>query len=181
MYWPCNFKNRHGRCCNMKSGHNPKGHQSSDGKILAAGEYQSDFQADNYADEWIENLRHNLDDIQRSLQDALTRLPHMTEQEAASRLHREIMNDFYIRLGRVSNFVSHSTCFSCLRELPEHPLPCGHVLCAPCVEAYGIRCDKTLIRMKACPLHVYETQWLSPWQIRVKPLYAGVRILSLDG
>lgn len=165
----------------MKSGHNPKGHQNSEGKIIAAGDYQSDFHADDYADDWYENIRRNLDGIQRALQDILIRLPHMAEQQAVSDLHREHMNHFYRLVGQASDFVSHSTCFSCLRELPEHPLPCGHVLCTPCVEAYGRRSGKTVIKLKACPLHVRETAWLSPWEIRVKPLYAGVRVLSLDG
>lgn len=165
----------------MKSGHNPKGHQNSEGKIIAAGDYQSDFHADDYVDDWCENIRRNLDGIQRSLQDILIRLPHMTEQQVVSDLHREHMNDFYRFVGQASDFVSHSTCFSCLRELPEHPLPCGHVLCTPCVEAYGRRSGKTVIKLEACPLHVRETTWLSAWEIRVKPQYAGVRILSLDG
>lgn len=165
----------------MKSGHNPKGHQNIEGRIIAAGDYQSNFHADEYADDWYENIRRNLDGIQRALQDTLIRLPHMTEQQAVSDLHRERMNDFYRLVGQAPDFVSHSTCFSCLRELPEHPLPCGHVICTPCVEAYGRRSGKTVIKLEACPLHVRETTWQSPWGIRVKPQYAGVRVLSLDG
>jgi len=162
MYWPCSFKNRHGRCCNMKLSHNTKGHQNNEGKIIAAGEYQSNFQADNYADDWYENISRNLDGIHKTLQDILIRLPHMTEQQAVSDLHRNHMNDFYQHVGQASDYVSHSTCFSCLRELPEHPLPCGHVLCTPCVEDYGRRSSKTVIKLEACPLHVRETTWLSP-------------------
>lgn len=164
----------------MKSGHNRKGHQNSEGKIIAAGDYQSNFHADDYADEWYANIHSRLDDIQKSLQDTLVRLPHMTEQQAVSGLHREQMYDFYGKLGCATQFVSHSTCFSCLRELPEHPLPCGHILCTPCVTDYGLRSSKTLIKLDACPLH-QETTWPFEWEIKLKPLYAGVRVLSLDG
>jgi hypothetical protein len=181
LYWPCMFRNKYGRCENMKSGHNPKGHQNSDGRILAAGSYQSDFLADEYADEWIENIRRDLEVIQKTLQDITIRYPHIQEQEAALNLHIERMNEFYMALGQASQFVSHSTCFSCLRELPEHPLPCGHILCTPCVVAYGKRYDKTMIRIESCPLHVKETLWRDPWKIKIKPLHAGVRVLSLDG
>ncbi len=31
----------------------------------------------------------------------------------------------------------HSACWCCLFEAPEHVLSCGHVLCTPCVKAYG--------------------------------------------
>jgi hypothetical protein len=35
------------------------------------------------------------------------------------------------------------------------------------------------IVMTECPLH--ETSWAQEWKIRVKPDFAGVRVLSLDG
>jgi hypothetical protein len=74
--------------------------------------------------------------------------------------------------------------------MPEHPLPCAHVLCTPCVVTYseldgkgkGIQSsDKHLIRMDRCPLHPPHIRWTEPWFIKFKPDSAGVRILSLDG
>jgi hypothetical protein len=181
MYWPCKFRNKYGRCQLVKSGHGVKGHQNAEGKIIAVGDYGSTFYADDYLYEWIEDLRYNLDNIQIKLHDMTFQKPQMSEQEAASKLHRYQMNDIYASLGRAADFISHSTCFSCLRELPEHPLPYGHVLCTPCVETYGQRYDKTLIEMCSCPLHDHDTKWQPPWQIKTKPRHAGVRILCLNG
>jgi hypothetical protein len=129
MYWPCSFRNSYGECCNMKSGHNPKGHQNSSGKILAAGGYQSDFDFDNYADEWINNIQQELGNIQREVYSTTFLRESLTEAEAAAKVHRRIMNGFYQNVGEVFQFVSHSTCFSCLRELPEHPLPSLYPMC----------------------------------------------------
>jgi hypothetical protein len=167
----------------MKSGHNPKGHQNSAGKIIGAGGYQSDFVFDDYADRFIDEIRTNLKKIQQEVYDLTFRRKRLTEEEAASEVHRQYMNLFYQNVGDVYHFVSHSTCFSCLRELPEHPLPCGHVLCTPCVKAYGQQYEKTVIKLDYCPLHLGETEFLNdfPWRIKVKPLHAGTRILSLDG
>jgi hypothetical protein len=167
----------------MKSGHNPKGHQNSTGKILATGGYESDFLFDDYADEWINNIRVHLEKTQQEVHEMMFRIPSLAEPDAAANIHRRVMNEFYRNVGDVLEFVSHSTCLSCLRELPEHPLPCGHVLCTPCVKSYGRQAEKTVLKLDSCPLHVAETEFVDdfPWKIKVKPLYAGTRILSLDG
>lgn len=185
LYWPCSFTNSNGRCCNMKSGHNPKGHQNSAGKIIAAGDYQSSFQCEEYVDEWINDIRRNLERIQQEVYQITFYQDSLSEADAASKVHLRNMNEFYKNVGDVFKFVSHSTCFSCLRELPEHPLPCGHILCGPCVKSYGRQAEKTVIKIDSCPLHVEDTEFLAdlefPWMIKIKPLYAGTRILSLDG
>jgi len=167
----------------MKSGHNPKGHQNNTGKILAAGGYESNFHFDDYADEWINNIRVHLEKTQQEVHELMFRSPSLGEPDAAARIHRRMMNEFYRNVGDVYHFVSHSTCLSCLRELPEHPLPCGHVLCTPCVKSYGRQTEKTMLKLDSCPLHVDETEFITdfPWKIKIKPLYAGTRILSLDG
>jgi hypothetical protein len=77
-----------------------------------------------------------------------------------------------------------------LREMPEHPLPCGHVLCTPCVRTYSEldmkregmqQKDKNFIRLDRCPLHLRYLRFTDPWFLKFKPDLAGVRILSLDG
>jgi hypothetical protein len=184
MYWPCSFSNEHGRCVNMKSGHNPKGHQNRAGKIIAAGDYKSKFDFHTYADVWISNISHYLEKIQKEVYAASIHDDSLTEPEAAARVHCKTMNDFYRNVGdNVFQFVSHTTCFSCLRELPEHPLPCGHVLCTPCVKSYGRQVEKSVFQLGFCPLHVAETEFVAefPWRVKIKPLHAGTRILSLDG
>mgnify|MGYP003663593910 CR=1 FL=1 len=186
-YWSCGFENKHGRCSLAKAGHGPKGHQRRDGKILASGDYFSDFDPEKTLREWNENLGQKIDELQRKLESK--RLQQAgeksydddDEQAFASEIHSLQTKVFFDKIGNVSNFVSHVACFSCLRELPEHPLPCGHVLCTPCVEAYGRRSGKSTILIDSCPLHSSATRWVTSWEINIKPRYAGVRILSLDG
>jgi hypothetical protein len=186
-YWPCSFENKHGRCSLVKAGHSPKGHQRKDGKILASGEYVSNFDPDKTLREWNENLVQNIGELQRKLeskrlqQDGQKSYDDDDEQAFASEIHSKQTKDFFEKIGNVSNFISHLACFSCLRELPEHPLPCGHVLCTPCVEACGRRSGKSTILIESCPLHSSDTCWVTAWEINIKPHYAGVRILSLDG
>ncbi len=182
MYTPCSFESpRLGRCCNVKSGHNPKGHQNRDGKIIGAGGYQSSFDSREFMPRWIERIRSHLQHLQSKFAELSHSLREQTENQIAAELHKQLLNDFYRGLGNVSDFVSHSTCFSCLRELPEHALPCGHVLCSPCIKAYGARISRTIIELKRCPLHLRDWVWNPPWKIAVKPPYARVRILCLDG
>ena len=181
MYCPCSFENHRGRCCNVRSGHSPKGHQNANGRVIAPGSYESDFQPEEFEGEWIQQIRGALQEIQLAFTEKSHDQRDTPEAHIASKLHLDQINSFYRSLGNVGSFVSHETCFSCLRELPEHPLPCGHVLCLPCVQAYGQKVSSTLIELSRCPLHLHETVWQPAWQIKIKPPYAGVRILCLDG
>lgn len=104
----------------------------------------------------------------------------MDEETAAGELHLKRMNEFYSNLGELSAYTNHSACFCCLRELPEHPLPCGHVLCTPCVRSFGRRKNRVTYALESCPLHD-DQKWDQEWEIPVKPGLAGVRILTLDG
>ncbi|KAI1374503.1 hypothetical protein F4677DRAFT_426368 [Hypoxylon crocopeplum] len=185
LYWPCNFRNpayreEHGRCCNVKSGHNPKGHQNRYGKIIGHGPYQSDFDVAIFIPKWNQYIQENLARLQNAAYELSQKLPGRTDLQIVSVLHRERMNNFYSALGNPSAFISHSACFSCLRELPESALPCGHVLCLPCVKTYGRTTSRTTIELKRCPLHVRDILADPPWLITTKPLHAGVRILCLD-
>jgi len=65
-------------------------------------------------------------------------------------------------------------------DVPEHPLPCGHVLCTACVKAYGTQAKST-VSLPYCPLHREATRWAKPALIKFKPAGAGVRVLALDG
>lgn len=179
--WPCEFRNRKGRCVNVKAGHQTtKGHQRKDGRIIAKGTYQSRFAADSF--------RHGFRDmIYNNLQQLLDRLGQMrglntSETQDAAELHAKlILQPFFQHLGNVRNFQSHSICFCCLMASPEHPLPCGHVLCASCFKSYGSPRDKCLFEMTTCPLESDGERFAAPCQIVFKPAAAGVRILTLDG
>ena len=187
-YWRCSFQYKNERCALVREGHGSKGHQKADGKLLAPGNYTSDFDIAKTTRNFNDNLIQVIGDVQRKLeQKRLQRAKDNSsyddddEQAAIAELHGLQTKAFFDRVGNVDNFVSHLACFSCLRELPEHPLPCGHVLCTPCIEACGKRHGKSTVLLESCPLHSDANSWISPWEINIKPQYAGVRILSLDG
>lgn len=181
LYLPCSFENARGRCCNKRLGHSPKGHQNELGKLLAPGSFESDFQPQEFQAEWLNLIRRYLQRMEEKFFDQSRTHTHISSADIASSLHRDEINDFYKLAGGAENFLSHEICFSCLRELPEHALPCGHVLCNACVLAHGKKIAHTVIELERCPLHYAEYMWDPPWEIQVKPLHAGVRILCLDG
>ncbi|EON62430.1 hypothetical protein W97_01652 [Coniosporium apollinis CBS 100218] len=180
FHWCCHFANRSGKCVNTRAGH-AKGHQNERGKSIAGGEFESSFSADSYCEIWKMELQDNVREIEKTLQREIFGNPSFGEEAAAHKLHLHRLNDFYGKFGSAYKVVSHSTCFCCLRELPEHALPCGHVLCTPCINSYGIAVDKYCISMWRCPLHTDDTVWKEPYLVRLKPPHAGVRILTLDG
>ncbi|KAI1446087.1 hypothetical protein F5Y02DRAFT_426089 [Annulohypoxylon stygium] len=185
LHWPCNFQKSpydtaQGRCCNVKSGHNPKGHQNKSGKIIGHGQYQSDFDVSTFIPKWNELIKESLVKLQTAAYELGQKLPGRTDLQITSILHRERIGLFYSALGNLPNFVSHSACFSCLRGLPECVLPCGHVLCLTCVRTYGRTSSRTTIELNRCPLHVRDVMADPPWVINVKPPFAGVRVLCLD-
>jgi len=109
--------------------------------------------------------------------------PAADEIDITTRLHLTNLNNFYHHLGGAQGFISHATCFCCLRELALHPLPCGHVLCTPCIKGYG-RPHSGLsgsYTIAYCPLHDRDAVFPTPLVVYFKPPLAGVRILSLDG
>lgn len=83
--------------------------------------------------------------------------------------------------GRAEEFISHSTCFSCLFEPPEYALPCGHILCTSCLRAYGHANGQTIIEIDGCPSEALIRPRCGLWRIFLKPAAVGIRILTLDG
>ncbi|KAK6835070.1 hypothetical protein PG987_009764 [Apiospora arundinis] len=186
MYWPCSYANPNygelGRCCNVRSGHNPKGHQNMQGKIIGNGDYESELDVATFGPTWTQLIRTSLRQIQASLFRLGEEFTDRTELQTASLLHRERLNELYSNvLGNASDFISYSACLCCLRELPECVLPCGHILCFSCIQIYGHRTSRTTIEITRCPLHVRDVISTPPWVITTKPPQASVRILCLDG
>lgn len=185
MWLPCSYSNGEGRRCELvKARHHTKGHQDKQG-IIAHGDYRSNFTADEYGPTWERQLRASISFVQGDLQRHQEQYAQGglldSDEKIALRLHRQNLFDFYSSIGDPQDIVSHSTCFCCLMEVPEHPLPCGHVLCSACVQAYGKSSNKCMVEMAYCPMHMNQTRWSSVHQIRFKHKAAGTRVLCLDG
>ncbi|KAI2635875.1 FabD/lysophospholipase-like protein [Hypomontagnella submonticulosa] len=187
MYCPCSFTTTSyagelGRCCNVRSGHNPKGHQNKFGRIIGNGDYESSFNLSAFKPAWEQLLKASLTQVQSSSFKLGQEYPDRNELQIAALLHQERLNGLYSNvLGAATDYVSYSACLCCLRELPECALPCGHVLCFPCIQIYGTRTSRTTIEISRCPLHVRDVIANPPWVITTKPRHAGTRVLCLDG
>ncbi|KAL8937387.1 MAG: hypothetical protein Q9211_003716 [Gyalolechia sp. 1 TL-2023] len=167
VWWPCSYENARGkRCVNTKEGH-ARGHQDEHGKPIGPGGYKSSFSADIYSLKWHSRLEEMLQEIHNSMvRRNLTNVSRSQNSEAreAADLHLTRMESFYSGLGGAQRFFSNVACLSCLGDMPEHPLPCGHVICTKCVRTFS---SERLERREV--------------EIKLKPDQAGVRILCLDG
>jgi hypothetical protein len=174
--WPCEFRTNQGRCVNTKMGHGVKGHQNEQGKIIGTGDWQVAMGDFDMAQHCRQMLKDRFE--------ALLQKNSLREQ-ISSDTHAENLTRFYARIGCAHNYISHTVCLYCLANTspPEHPLPCGHILCTRCVREFGrhVR-DSSAVQMLRCPLDLLgESQWKFPYIIDFVPEFAGVRILSLDG
>lgn len=184
-HWPCEYVQAVTglRCVNVKSGHGQKGHQTDTGKIIAVGEYTSRWTYETLHDEFISNSYYRLEELLELLK--RKKMPGDDEMQVAAEIHRDdVLTWFYSHVAGDNNpqgYNSHSVCFCCLSEPPEHSLPCGHVLCTPCVKTYGRQHSKTEVDIQRCPLDILPARAYQPWRIHFKPESAGVRVLTLDG
>jgi hypothetical protein len=191
MFWPCSFTDDRGRKChNIKYGHLAKGHQDSEGQIIGGdshGTYESSFSSASYKKKWTSLIRKHLVSCEKRLRErhygaGSSQHKNLPDANEALQLHvEEQLRVFFARSGGATTYYSLATCYCCLMNVPEHPLPCGHVLCTPCIKGYGIPFEQSIVRMEYCPLHPVESDRFEPWAIHFKPEFAGVRVLSLDG
>lgn len=184
IFWPCTFSNKRGdRCVNVKERH-VKGHQNDRGTVIGSGPYEADFTPEIFYELWFKYLKAYLKSFDDELRSKRILAPKEEELVVATKLHHVNVNGFYSHVGGAMNFISHSTCFCCLRNFAEHPLPCGHVLCTPCVKGYGVNNNPGSFVLASCPLHNCNPSnpvFAAPVNISFKPPLAGLRILSLDG
>ncbi|KAK6850624.1 hypothetical protein PG987_000258 [Apiospora arundinis] len=178
LYTPCSYIHpKYGRCCNFKNTHNAKGHQNNRGKTIGNGPYVPDLDYPQYEPLWIGQIRRCLTDLQARFNQSST---DSSESQSAAVTHLKFVDAFFGSLGDVRLFSSNTACFCCLQGLPEHPLPCGHILCRPCVEAHATKFPNKLL-LKTCPLHTTSTLWEPNFVIPVPPKFSGLRVLCLDG
>ncbi|KAK6860680.1 hypothetical protein PG995_004316 [Apiospora arundinis] len=191
-HWPCEFVNpKTGvRCVNVRFGHTAKGHQSADGKVFATGEYLSKFSFEKSAQEFRQRVYSCLTQLLQQLT-ALTAdyRDGASEESAALSLHRTmVMQSFFRRVTERSvinkahaALTSHTACFCCLFGQAEHCLPCGHVLCTQCLQGYGEPRNIHGYRVFGCPMEEIDGGREEACTIYLKPVSAGVRVLTLDG
>lgn len=164
-------------------GHGSKGHQLKNGKVLAVGGYISQFSFETHQAIFQADIYSRLVELLKILHSRLE-IDDESEVQAAANIHQgKVLDHFFHHSarGQSNNFISHSACFSCLFEPPEHPLPCGHVLCTPCLMAYGKPLGKTVVEMTDCPMETIIRPRKQAWKVSLKPSAAGLRILTLDG
>lgn len=167
----------------LSGGHGSKGHQRKNGKVLAVGEYISRFSFESFRVEFQDLVYTRLDDLLKYLRSRIEE-DDQPEAQAAAEIHKDlVMIHFFEHAarGRDNSFISHSTCFSCLFEPPEHVLPCGHVLCTLCLRAYGKSRGKMEVEIKGCPMEKLISRRHQSCKVLLKPAAAGIRILTLDG
>ena len=184
LRWPCEWisSRKHLRCVNVKNGH-AKGHQLNNGRVYS-GEHQSTISSENYCDTFRADVFNALREILKLVQDEHhAGSDALAEDEVAARIHKnKTLKEFYNKLGVSERaLISHTMCLVCLMRTPEHRLPCGHIICAPCLRAYGRKKGDMLIEISSCPLPHKPQLWNTPWSVAVKPATAGVRVLCLDG
>ena len=164
--------------------HGSKGHQLKNGKVLAVGGYVSSFSFTDYRYKFQADVYSRLEELLGRLRSRVQE-GAAVEAQAAAEIHKEeVLVHFYNHSarGRPEAFISHSTCFSCLFEPPEHALPCGHILCTTCLRAYGHSRGRTLVEIGDCPLELSKRRSRHGfWRVFLKPDAAGIRILTLDG
>jgi hypothetical protein len=181
MHWPCEYVGRRGRCVNSAATHGAKGHQNSDGRVIGTGDYQTVFSFEQQLPRWLGMVKTRVLEDQEELRRRDDANKAISSTKHALAIHRERMEVFFTEVGGAQRYISHLTCFCCLKNVPEHPLQCGHILCSVCVRAYGQQRGDLAVTLESCPLHHTTSQFGEPWRIALKPDYAGVRILSLDG
>jgi hypothetical protein len=187
---PCSYVGRGKACVNVRLNHS-KGHQDAQGKIIAAGDFQVDSTEEIVACQtWINELDNELCSIENKLSTELERRRSQSSDSGQVRTldfrnaleqHEKLLERFYSNPSLAPNNFSLSTCFCCLLEVPQHPLPCGHLLCAACVKDFGQHIDGTTTLIEQCPLHPADAQNVSSTLVHHKPDFAGTRILALDG
>jgi len=176
-HWICEYGEGKNACVNVRQAHSSKDHQNALGSITP-GTYMCSFKPESAMAEWIQQVSSWLDQLQVDREHNFS-IANSTLIEYTTKAHRTILQHFYSNAGGASRFKSHTSCFCCLRELPEHPLLCGHVFCTACVLSYARPHGHGTYEFWYCPLHSDDS--LEPSLITLKPALAGVRVLCLDG
>lgn len=151
------------------------------GKIMAPGPFMEPIGQSNFGPDWVASVRSALLDNDAYVQNSQSEPTTLAKarEKAAYTLHQSHLMKYF---GERPKFEpGRNSCYGCLMEIPQHPLPCGHMLCTACVHMIGRTTDKNTVTVDYCPLETKANRQVISCHIRFKPEFAGVRILSLDG
>ncbi|PHH77916.1 hypothetical protein CDD80_7598 [Ophiocordyceps camponoti-rufipedis] len=183
-YWPCQHKDDFiGSCVNSPSGHELHQGQNKRQCKVNDREVKDGSLWSHTAEQLQAKFRELVEEALSKLAEEAGSEHRGTESlQRVSALHLRNVNTFCKKLDNVDDFSSHSTCLMCLDGIPEHCLPCGHVICSTCVETAGSPIAGGFVELERCPLLEHRGEdWRVPWVGSVKPDQAGLRILALDG
>ena len=175
----CEFVKNHKRCVNFRLGH-VKGHQSGDGLGIGTGNFESRF-VKELEESWEDKIRPHLESTEESLTKILPYGTVEQKRDAAWSVHSRNLKSLYDKVPGLDT-LSISVCFWCLREVPFKVLRCGHGICSPCARSCGHfedPEDQRLLFIEGCFLHHKGLEFTQV--IQLKPHYAGIRMLTLDG
>lgn len=148
---------------------------------MAVGPFMDPPDQGDFETEWLNMTREYLIKIDACVQNFQPETSKLfsTRDAAAYELHRSHLEKFF---GEHQKFEpARRSCYGCLMEIPQHPLPCGHMLCTACVQMLGRTTDKNTVTVNYCPFEDKGQRQITSCHIRFKPRFAGIRILSLDG
>lgn len=185
LHSPCSYRSPDGArsCALVKARHLAKGHQDEHG-IIATGEHVAAFDW-RFVERWMEQLKEAVEELHQTFVYELEQATcaeeglALPDERVALDIHLKNIRHFFHRVGPATLLLSHSTCFCCVMDVPQHPLACKHVLCDKCVRGCGRVRERTVL-LASCPLHPEDSRWEIPAVLRYKPDGAGIRILSLD-
>lgn len=177
-YWPCRYqKEGWGRCVNGPKPH--INHQSREVHGNVVGGHDASHNLKQLQQEFRNALKQELCHLVSNVKPTHHRAGNL---QRFSQIHRQNTETFYQSLEDVGKLLSYATCFSCLNGIPEHCLPCGHVICSACVTESGKVMDGGFVQLNSCPLKEHDEKlWNEPWTGSIKPEQAGLRIMTLDG
>lgn len=177
LFLPCSFVSRKGRFCYNRMNSHDKGHQSEKGTIIGTGDFQCDFDVEQSRKNWLKLIYDDLLLLDTEIDEAHTKAKFSASdrRKITYEMHRMRLTTAFA--NKVGGLSGNYTCYACLMEIAQHPLPCGHMLCTECVKMLGIQTDKNTFTVEKCPFDRKK----SICSIRFKPNFAGIRTMSLDG
>lgn len=189
--WPCEYtSDRINRCVNVKGSHG-RYHQTRHGDLEGGERGERDEGGSWLCGQTLGMVQQSVKThLRQELRNLAPGFANQSEESNSDqdhlhevyRSHKRNLDALYGTWGEGNRFKSHANCFSCLSESPEHVLPCGHILCTPCIAGFGTSLGAGFIKLDSCPLIYHKSGWNeSQYLASIKPDQAGVRVLTLDG